>query len=274
MSNKTDTIMNINKKLYVTILAAGIGKRMASNTPKVLHEIYYKNGKKLPMLVSICKEILKLYPEKIIIVVNPDNYSQIKNTLDEFLVNHHINFCIQKNALGTGHAVIQTIDELIDDDATNIILNGDVPFITCDTLQNILSDSQSIFNIVATVLQNPTGNGRIILSDNTQTHSQTQFMEIIEERDCNECQKNIKLINCGIYLCIVKYLKQILPLLNNDNNQKEYYITDIFNIGRKKGYPIHIHYLPDEKRYQIMNINTPQNLLDANLYAQHHMIFQ
>ena len=304
----------MNCDLYVTILAGGMGKRMNSMLPKVLHEIYDVDGNCVPMLVNICKQVILLKPKKIIVVVSPVSHDLIKNTLEKFFPDTVYNYCVQSQSLGTGHALIQTINELDNDHAFNLILNGDVPFITIQTLSDITSNMNIQLAITVSVMDDPTGNGRVVTqhtpmesdglrplqpygwgvtqrtpmesdglrplpcvtqhtpleSDGPQSilrwslTDKNIFSQIIEDRDCDPEQKKIQLVNCGIYFCKICCLKNIMPLINNYNVQSEYYITDIFNIGKQLGYVVDMYHIPPDKIHEIYNINTQSQLEFVN----------
>ena len=171
----------------IIILCGGKGTRMNSDIPKVLHKVKGKS-----MLIRIVESSLKTNPDKIVLVVNPLNKQAIINELFEHnYMTHHIHLILQKESKGTGHAIQCCFDFLLNyKDHQIIILNGDVPFIREETIQK-LNNKKS--NIVVSELENPVCYGRIVVNDNND------FEDIIEEKDCNDIQKKIKLINAGIY---------------------------------------------------------------------------
>jgi len=174
-----------NKTLSIIILAAGLGKRMKSQLPKVLHKVA-----RIPMLVKIINESRKLNPNKIFIVVG--SYKEtIENTIKEYTTLNNIIFVIQKKPLGTGDAVKSTLSILLNN-SVNIILNGDTPLLKATTIHKIYNyfiKNNYKLQITAIELDNPTGNGRIIKNNGI-------FESIVEENDCNNLQKQIKLVNC------------------------------------------------------------------------------
>jgi UDP-N-acetylglucosamine diphosphorylase/glucosamine-1-phosphate N-acetyltransferase len=240
----------MNENLNVVIMAGGLGKRMESDIPKVLHKILNK-----PLIVHVIEESVKLMPKKIIIVVG--KYRDIiKKTIDEYLPNIQVIYVYQPEALGTGNAIQCCIEELQSDPSDlTLILSGDVPFLKYETMVDIIKDTNKV-KIAATELADPTGYGRIILHN-------SQFEKIVEEKDCSTEQKQIKLINCGIYSFNTEVLCKHLPSLSNDNAQKEYYLTDIIEIIKiNEDINVQLCNIEKEKHYQIMGINTKQQLLE------------
>lgn len=249
--------MNIdNEKLYLTILAGGLGKRMQSALPKVLHLV---NG--LPMIVRLLNEAKELNPHKIIIVVGQFK-NVIEGTINKYidLSKLSIEYAIQDVPLGTGHAVLCTLN-LLDNDGINLIVNGDNPLLTSktmrDALHNFINNNNKL-QITAIEANNPTGSGRIILHNNT-------FEKIIEEKDCTEEQRKIKLINCGIYLASTNILKKYIPEIKNNNVPKEYYLTDIVEVCQNDNLNgIGLFVIDKDKELEIINVNTKEQLDNLN----------
>lgn len=259
--------------LIVIIMAGGLGKRMNSVLPKVLHSI---NGE--PMLVKIIKEALTLNPAQILIVVG--QYHQIiKTTVEQFIPiitnkitgDYNIKYVYQEVPLGTGHA-IQCCRPLLQFSGPNpqiqppsrvLILSGDVPLLKASTMQQMVQDMSPAtcsVRIMTTILDNQTGYGRIVVDPTTH-----KFHEIVEEKDCTDEQREIKTINCGIYAFSNYFLCKYLPYLKNDNSQKEYYLTDLISIIRQnEGIDIEIVDVPKHRQYEIMGVNTPQQLFELS----------
>ena len=235
--------------LVVTIMAGGVGKRMKSDLPKVLHKF-----KGIPMLVRIIKECLKLNIKKIIIITGKF-HSLITNTLKEY-INHNdfikINFIIQKNPLGTGHAIKCTLDEYEDNDKV-VILNGDMPLINSDVINNLYNYSQNNSILVAE-LNNSHGYGRIIYDNNRK------FIKIKEEKDCNDIERNIKIINSGLYKINGSDLKYYILKINNNNKQNEYYLTDIIELMVNDNKIISTYKIDSNQNKLIMGINSKEEL--------------
>jgi UDP-N-acetylglucosamine diphosphorylase/glucosamine-1-phosphate N-acetyltransferase len=238
------------KELIVIIMAGGLGKRMQSDLPKVLHTINNK-----PMLVHIIEQAFQLSPKKIMIIVG--KFRQlIEETLSKYISLEKIQFILQPEPLGTGNALLCCRKALYNEiNSTTIILSGDTPCIKADTLNDIYYTDSSV-NIVTTELYNPYGYGRIIETNG-------KFMKITEEKDCSHEEKLIKKINCGIYLIDTDLLFKYLPFITNENTQKEYYLTDIIEIiknGENK--EIDLYLIPYERQIEIIGVNTKEQLLE------------
>ena len=206
-------------KNIVIILAGGLGKRMNSDLPKVCH--YFNN---IPMIVRVYNECVKTSPTKIFIIVG--KYKDIiKNTLEKFNIieNLNFNFVIQNEPLGTGHAVNCCIKNLVNYPKYNtIILCGDIPLINGDLLKKINNKNYNAL-CVTTKYENPKSYGRIFRKNKL-------FEKIIEFKDCNDEESKINEVNCGIYIISSDFLIKYVPLINNNNSQHEYYLTDIIEL--------------------------------------------
>ncbi|QKF93975.1 N-acetylglucosamine-1-phosphate uridyltransferase [Fadolivirus algeromassiliense] len=241
--------------LVITILAGGLGKRMNSTLPKVLHPV-----NNIPMIIRILNEIKKLNPSKIIIVVGKFK-DVIKSTIELYndLNNLNIEYALQDPPLGTGHAVLSTL-HLLDVSDLNLIVNGDNPLLQYDTLTTIINyfkSQTSKLQITAVNASNPTGSGRIIMENHV-------FQKIVEEKDCTEEQKEIKIVNCGIYLAYGDVLKKYIPLIKSNNAQKEYYLTDLVEIYKNDNNQISLYVLESNKELEVININTKDQLDSLN----------
>jgi UDP-N-acetylglucosamine diphosphorylase/glucosamine-1-phosphate N-acetyltransferase len=247
--------------MYITILAAGIGSRMCSDLPKILHKINHK-----PMLLMIIEQARYLKPTKIFIVVGKFK-DIIEQTLLKYISLDDIEFIIQESPLGTGHAILCTLPKL-ESNTVNLILNGDTPLlqhttlkqIYCKFVDNLISNYMEL-QITAINLNDPTGNGRIV--QNYQNKNNI-FQKIVEEKDCTDEERNIKLVNCGIYIVTTDVLKKYIPLISNNNNQKEYYLTDLVEIYKTQtNKNVGLCILDDSKYVEISNVNTRQQLLEV-----------
>jgi UDP-N-acetylglucosamine diphosphorylase/glucosamine-1-phosphate N-acetyltransferase len=234
----------------VIILAGGLGKRMNSHLPKVLHQIAGE-----PMIVHIIKQALLLSPQKILIVVGKYK-SIIQETIQSFIqYDNTIEFVFQEEALGTGHAIQCCVHSLSDYSHSKVlVLSGDVPLLKSSTMSQLISEMECPANILVTKIENPTGYGRIV--------ENTNQIEIVEEKDCSPEQRKIQKINGGIYAfqkasILAKYIK----MLKNDNSQKEYYLTDVIKfIQEGENTPVKLFELPLEKQVEIFGVNTPEQL--------------
>jgi UDP-N-acetylglucosamine diphosphorylase/glucosamine-1-phosphate N-acetyltransferase len=247
--------MDNSNKLVVIVMAGGLGKRMNSDIPKVLHKI---SG--IPMIVHILSELKVLNQtveiEKILIVVGKYK-REITETIQNSIYLDKITYILQPEPLGTGNAIQCCRDELLKYPNTNtLILSGDVPMLTSNTMFNTVKTLKSIVRIIVTKLDDPTGYGRIIEKNN-------KFDKIIEEKDCSKEELDIKKVNCGIYAINTEILCKYLPFITNHNAQREYYLTDIIEIiknGEKK--PIELLEIDKSKQIEILGVNTIEQLKD------------
>jgi len=192
----------------VIILAGGYGKRMKSDIPKVLHIL---NGE--PMLIKLIKEVIKVKPDKILLVVGIHK-ELILSELIKWNLGGNIILVEQENPCGTGHAV-KCCEEYLPNDSNVLILSGDTPCVSCNTMNIFFNNNNNNVKIGITYLDNPTGYGRIY-------EENEKFVKIIEEKDCSESKRTINKVNCGIYTFKSELIKKYINQLNNNNNQNEY----------------------------------------------------
>jgi len=204
--------------LHVVILAAGQGSRMKSALPKVLHPVAGK-----PMLHHVIETAKKLGAEKIHTVIG-HGADQVRASLSD----DSVNWVLQTEQLGTGHAVAQALPHL-PDNARVLVLYGDVPLTRKDTLETMVRDLDERNLALLTVnMDNPHGYGRIVRND------QKFVQAIVEQKDATAAQQDIKEVNTGILAVSASHLKQWLPTLSNRNAQGEYYLTDIISMAVNK----------------------------------------
>ena len=205
--------MHQNTQLSVVILAAGKGTRMKSSKAKVLHEVFYR-----PMLHQVLDAVKPLHPSRTVVIVGHQEEA-VRNSLNSC----NVTIVKQAKQLGTGHAVQMTEPLIPEDDGLVMILYGDSPLIRSFSLQDMLSQhntQQTDITVMTTILDNPTGYGRIISDDNS-------LLAIVEEKETTDQQKKIQEINSGIYLVNRKILFEALGEITPDNTQGEFYLTDI-----------------------------------------------
>ena len=207
--------MNNKKDTTVIILAAGKGTRMNSDIPKVIHEINNKS-----LIMHVIDSAKTLNPKQIIVIVGFK-----KQLVKENLRNNSVDFVEQTQQLGTGHAIKMCLPALKSFNGNVLILSGDVPLIKPDTLNafiNLHNQNKCLASLITTDLDNPKGYGRIIKENN-------RFIQIKEHKDATDIEREIKEINSGIYIFDSTILKEKIPLIKDNNIQKEFYLTDIFN---------------------------------------------
>ena len=204
--------------MNVVILAAGMGKRMQSDLPKVLHAL---GGK--PLLSHVIDTARQLCPSRCCVI-----YGHGGDAVPTRLASDDLHFVLQEPQLGTGHAVMQAAP-LLNDGEPTLVLYGDVPLITLGTLETLAAAAGSNTLAVLTVeLDDPTGYGRII-------REQQRIVRIIEQKDADDNQRKIREVNTGILVAPTRKLKTWLSRLSNDNAQREYYLTDIIAQAVKDG---------------------------------------
>ena len=197
--------------LHVVILAAGEGKRMKSALPKVLQKIAGQ-----PMLGHVIATARALRPAGIHVVYGHHG----ERVRDAFADQRDLHWSEQAQRLGTGHALQQAMPD-VPQDARILVLYGDVPLITADTLQRLLHAPGRIAVLVAD-LEDPTGYGRIVRD------AQGNVGRIVEHKDADEEQREISTVNTGILVADGEPLRRWLSHLDSDNAQGEYYLTDVF----------------------------------------------
>jgi len=239
----------MKNNLAVIILAAGKGTRMNSELPKVLHLVNNK-----PMILNVIKSAYKINAEPIITIIGY-KHEMVKKVLKD----ESVNFVLQKKQKGTAHAIIQCKDQLKHLNGNVLVLSGDVPFISHKTLDLLIKThikSNSKATVLTCELNNPYGYGRIIKNkDNT-------LKKIVEQKDASKKELIENEINTGIYIFDSIQLFKILPRINNDNKQKEYYLTDVLNILLDENEPVFIEKTMNVN--EIIGINTIEQLEGAN----------
>ena len=214
-------IGNTEETVITIVMAAGKGTRMKSKKSKVVQKIY---GKELvKRVVELAK---KIGTDEVIAVVGHQR-EQVMEVLGD-----NVQYAFQEELLGTGHAVMQAEAFLKGKTGKVVVLNGDVPIIRPETLKNFIEKSVSnkeFATVLTAEYENPTGYGRIIRDVGGN------IKEIVEEKDANVLQKEIKEINAGIYCFDIKELLLALKKIKTNNAQGEYYLTDVIKIMNEKG---------------------------------------
>jgi bifunctional UDP-N-acetylglucosamine pyrophosphorylase/glucosamine-1-phosphate N-acetyltransferase len=236
--------------IVTVIIAAGKGTRMKSDVVKVLHPLLG-----LPMLFySIELSLSGIKAGKTIVVVGYQ-----ADRIQEMFKDIPIEFALQKEQLGTGHAVLQAIPFLKSFRGMVLILCGDVPLVKVETLRSFIDTYKrtgSTLSVLTTVVEEPFGYGRIL------RNSEGWLEKIVEEKDASEKERTIREINTGIYCVKAPFLKQGLAEIGRENAQGEYYLTDLVEIAKKKGLRCSAHVVADP--LEVMGINTRVDLATAN----------
>ena len=240
----------MEKEIKAIILAAGKGTRMKSAKPKVLHEIFSK-----PILGWVIDSISNLpYDAECIAVIGHGA------SVEEYLNNNYkyVKTAFQKEQLGTGHAVAQTLQILHDYRGLVLILCGDTPLITTKTLRNLIKyheENACDLTVLTTDFDDPVGYGRIV------RNYKGEIIKIIEEKDASESVKEIKEVNTGVYCLNWSKLRKAFNELGNNNAQGEYYLTDIIKWSRDNSFKILGYKISDNR--EIFGINSRKHLAIA-----------
>lgn len=219
--------MDFSKDLSVVILAAGKGKRMKSEMPKVLHKICGR-----PMIYYILKQILGLDPKNIFIVAGHKK-ELLKSYIDREFAS--VKTIEQDKQLGTGHAVKIVRDGAGEFGRSMLVISGDSPLISRETLESLVSlrDRENAAAVVLTsIVDDPGGYGRIV------KNKKGEVMRIVEDADASPSEKKIDEVNSSFYCFDTKLLFENIDSIDVKNSQGEYYLTDIIEILIKKGHKI------------------------------------
>lgn len=226
-------------QLYAVVLAAGKGKRMKSKKPKVLHHICGK-----PIVSHVLDQLDRIGAEKKIMIVGH---------LAEHVRNHigdQVTYVEQKEQLGTAHAVLQAKSELFDREGVTLVLNGDHPLFTKETLLRLIhkhKEEGAAATVLTANVDDPTGYGRVIRNGDGTVH------RIVEHKDANEEELQVKEINTGTFCFDNQKLFAALLEVNNDNAQGEYYLPDVISILKK-----------NDEKIAAEGVSTPEEAMGVN----------
>jgi bifunctional UDP-N-acetylglucosamine pyrophosphorylase/glucosamine-1-phosphate N-acetyltransferase len=232
-------------KLAAVVLAAGLGTRMNSSFPKVLHKIHGTT-----ILQHVLNTIYKLKTQKIVIIVGK-HFKEIKESLHDV---SKISFVQQKEAKGTGDAALKALPSLRRFKGTIAVINGDTPLITPETLKKFFSLHKKRMNtisILSFISQQPGSYGRVIRND------RGNVLSIVEDRDATISQKKIKEVNSGIY-AIEHGVMHLLKEIKLNKSKGEYYLTDIVGVAGDKGIKVDAFCIGSDDEF--IGINTPEEL--------------
>ena len=235
--------------LEVVVLAAGAGTRMRSRTPKVLHPLAGR-----PLLAHVLEAAFHLEPDRCHVVVG-DQASEVKAY---FRDESRISWVLQEPRLGSGHAVAQALPT-VDDDATVLVLLGDVPLVRAETLTQCVAAAGEGVALVTIDLPDPSGFGRILRRDG-------RIVGIVEDADATAEQRAITEINTGILAAPRAVLDALLRTLDRDNKQGEYYLTDVVGKAEVDGIPV--AGIDGRVAEEVMGVNDRAQLAQLERYYQ------
>lgn len=228
-------------KLEVVILAAGQGTRMRSSLPKVLHPLANR-----PLLAHVLQTARELSPARLHVVIG-HGADAVRDTLHA----PDINWILQEEQLGTGHAVLQALPS-IDPASQVLILYGDVPLLRATTLKGLVDNAPAL---LTAVLDDPTGYGRVVRDGSGQLEG------VVEHKDASEAQRDIREINTGVLAYPAALLANYLPRVGNANSQGEYYLPDVLAMAVAEGHCVGA--LRAAEASEIMGINDRAQLAEA-----------
>ena len=234
------------KGLSTVILAAGEGTRMNSKKSKVLHKMLGKS------LIEHVMDAAKYAGSQKICLVIGHKGEEVREAIGD-----SVEYAVQKERLGTGHAVMQA-DSFIEEEGDILVLYGDTPLITGETLKNMIETHRKEKNgvtILSAIVEDPTGYGRIIRDE------AGNFIKIVEHKDASEEELKVREINGGMYCFQARLLKEALKELTNHNVQGEYYLTDTLHIILSKGYRVNAMIVKDST--EILGVNSRAQLSEV-----------
>lgn len=248
----------MTEKINAIILAAGKGTRMKSEMPKVLHKIFDKTL--LGYVIEAVNKTDKI--EKSFVIVGHQAQDVEKFVKDNY---KNASCVLQSPQLGTGHAVSMVCPDLENFDGEVLILCGDTPLITSETLNKFIEfhkSKKSDLTVMSAIFENPTNYGRIVRGWTGIVGDEEKIRGIVEEKDASPAQKKIKEVNAGIYLLNWQKIKPAFSQLTSNNAQGEYYLTDIISWGGKCGLNVDAYVL--ENNEEIFGINSRLHLAQAS----------
>ena len=240
------------KDIALIILAAGEGTRMKSRRAKVLHEVAG-----IPMIRHVVDTALAV--AEVVVVVVGYQGDDVRKALDAYPA---LRFAMQREQLGTGHAVACAVPQIPAGVRDVVVLCGDTPLIKPETVLSLVAKHRAQkrpLSLITTRVENPFGYGRIVLN------GEGEAMCIVEEADASEEQKSIRLVNTGAYCVNLTFLREALESLDNDNVQGEFYLTDVVAQAYREDRPAVL--LEVDEAVEVMGVNTREELARADHFV-------
>lgn len=239
-------------KRMAIVLAAGQGKRMKSKLYKVLHPVCGK-----PMVGHVLDAVESVDCERTVVIVGHG-----AEAVQQFLGNR-AEYALQAEQLGTGHAVKQAKALLDGEEGTTLVICGDTPLVTPETLAKLMelhNRAQASATILTAELNDPTGYGRVIRAEDGSV------LKIVEQKDCTTEEQLVKEINTGTYCFDNAKLFTALEQIRNDNAQQEYYLTDVIGIMKAQGDTVQAYCTPDNS--EAIGVNDRLVLSEAERFMR------
>ncbi|MBM9613365.1 bifunctional N-acetylglucosamine-1-phosphate uridyltransferase/glucosamine-1-phosphate acetyltransferase [Desulfobulbus rhabdoformis] len=242
----------MSSSIIAVVLAAGKGTRMKSAVAKVLHPVFFR-----PMIHHVLDTVIHAGIEKCAVIIGHQ-----REAVEEALASYRVDTVLQKEQLGTGHAVLCAQESCAGQDAV-LILCGDTPLVRPETLQEMIKLHQrenATLTLMTTLVESPFGYGRILRD--TKGH----ITGIVEQKDASESQRQIQEINAGIYLVKHSFLFEALSQVGTNNAQGEVYLTDIVALAKNSGLPVQGFVHPDP--IDVLGVNSRVELAQAQQTLQ------
>ncbi len=242
--------------IVAIVLAGGEGTRMKSRLPKVLHQVCGK-----PMIEYVIERLEELNIDKKLVIIG------YKGSLLKEALGKRVDYIWQKEQLGTGHALAQTKEALTGFKGDLLVLSGDTPLLTTQTLKGLIETHRkrdALATILTAILKPPTGYGRVI------RHGDGTIRKIVEEEDATIIELANEEVNAGTYCFKEEAIFSALEKIRPENVQEEYYLTDAIEVLTRKGHRVEA-YTTDDSR-EIIGINNRKDLALANKIMREHIL--
>lgn len=227
-------------------MAAGKGKRMKSDLPKVLHPIHGR-----PMIKILLDTLARLHPDRIVVVVGHKG-----EDVEKALSDYPVQFAWQTEQHGTGHAVMMARAQMADFDGTTLVVAGDVPLLSVKSINQLFEVHKSTGaagTCLSAVFPDPTGYGRII-----RGNAVDQLLDIVEHKDASEEVRKISEVNSGTFCFDNRALFGVIDQLGNNNAQREYYLTNAVKILNHNG--LRVSVVKAERPDEVLGVNSVEDL--------------
>jgi len=248
--------MSFKRPCAAVILAAGKGVRMKSDLPKVLHPLMGK-----PLVTWVARACRKAGVERVVLVIG-HQADQVRETLGP-----DFEYAEQKPQLGTGHALMTAARQLKDFTGDLLVLVGDAPFLSAAVLKKLIRKHQTVSaaaTLMTVILDPPPAYGRIVRDE------QRRVLRIVEERDATSAEKRITEVNTSHYCFDAQTVLPLLASLSTDNDQGEYYLTDVIGLLSRNGKRLETLSVADP--VTLMGINSRSDLAEAHVLITRHIV--